>query len=289
MPGVIEKIQYLLRDPYVGLPSEVTDLPSTYPDKRYVVFFTPRSGSTRLTNLIRRAGGLGRPDECFNPDIVPALAKKLGADSLETYTDRLLRARQDGKIFGCEVTYLQIMILFKSARRFRRAVNPTDLIWLIREDLVAQSVSASRMVQTGVSQSVFSSPKELAQADKDFVYDAPAIRSAMLRMLVQEWRTEAVLAQMPHKPLRLSYELVNAFPPQSVLTLIRDHLKTEPKDDSRVFSTHKKVSGTKSLEMSERFRAEHAGFVAWVDRRRAKRIAALDEARAALSELQSAS
>ncbi|WP_353311421.1 Stf0 family sulfotransferase [Shimia sp. NS0008-38b] len=286
---MIEKIQYLLRDPYVGLPSEVTDLSSVFPDKRYVIFFTPRSGSTRLTDFITRAGGLGHPDECFNPDIVPQLAKQLGADSLESYADRLLRARRDGRVFGCEITYLQMMIMFKSSRRFRRALSPTDLIWLIREDLVAQSVSASRMVQTGVSQSVFSSTKELAQADRDFVYDASAIRSAMLRMLVQEWRTEVVLAQMPHKPLRLSYELVNAFSPRSVLTLIRDHLETEPKDDSQVFSTHQKVSGTKSLEMAERFRAEHAGFVAWVDRRRAKRIAALDEARAALSEMRSAS
>ncbi|CAN0588975.1 unnamed protein product, partial [Ectocarpus sp. 12 AP-2014] len=63
------------------------------PMTRYVVFFTPRSGSSRLTDLATRTGALGKPGECFNPAFVPAIAQSYSARNLDEYTDLVMRYR----------------------------------------------------------------------------------------------------------------------------------------------------------------------------------------------------
>lgn len=283
MPGVLEKIRYVRRNPFADVTGHAPPLSGVLPDKRYVVYFTPRSGSSRLTDLVTRAGGLSHPDECFNPDIVPELAQKLAATSLPEYVNRLQHARAVHGVFGCEVTYLQILLLFRSCARFVQMVQPTAVVWLIREDLVSQAISATRMVQTGVSQSVFSNPQEMTQAEEDFAYDSRAIRSAMLRLYFQESRIESHLKRSGQAPLRLSYEMINETAPKDILHLIRSHVGAASGDDGKVVSVHKKISGAKSTEMAARFRAENPRLTAWIATRRANRIGRLATTRAQLA------
>ncbi len=37
------------------------------PTTTYAIHFTPRSGSSRLADILKRAGGLSQPGECFEP------------------------------------------------------------------------------------------------------------------------------------------------------------------------------------------------------------------------------
>ena len=41
----------------------------------YVIYFTPRSGSSWLTDVLQQTGQLGAAPEAFNPNFVPAIAR----------------------------------------------------------------------------------------------------------------------------------------------------------------------------------------------------------------------
>ena len=77
----------------------------TPPRQVYAIFFTPRSGSTRLMDILGQTERLGRPGECYNPVHVPTNALVHGVKTLETYVDRMHRVRKIGDLMGFEITY----------------------------------------------------------------------------------------------------------------------------------------------------------------------------------------
>ncbi len=282
MPGVLEKIRYLRSNPFAHGETETSGATLPSAACRYVIFFTPRSGSSRLTDLLRRAHSLGQPDEFFNPAIVPNQARFLKARSLEDYVEKLRSHRAKQGVFGCEITYLQMLMSFRTNARLTRLINPTAVVFLMREDLVAQAVSVTRMVQTGVSQSVSSNAEEKMRAEADFAYNPKSILSALLRLYVLESQADRASRYSGLPPLRLSYEMLISAAPSDVVATIRQHVGAPASDDSAVQSPHQKLSGDKSRQMIQKFREEHPRLVRWLDRRRAARLASLAPARALL-------
>jgi LPS sulfotransferase NodH len=243
------------------------------PSRRYVIFFTPRSGSSRLTDLVDNAGNLSRPGECFNPRRLHTMAAYFGARDLPDYLDLLMRHRTTNGTFGCEITIEHLYAIFFTARRFLQLYQPTATIFLIRKNIVEQAVSLSRMTQTGFSHRVTAAAP--AGADTCFHYHPYRIRRNILRIARMERQTERALSLCNLQPLRLSYEtLVNNDPAISV-SLIARHIGASPDQLDQLTSAHRKIGDDRSIEFARRFRAGHERFLATVARGRQQTLEAL--------------
>jgi LPS sulfotransferase NodH len=235
---------------------------------RYVIFFTPRSGSSRVTELLRGTGVLGNPGEVFNPKFIPRIAKVYSAGSLPDYVGLLLRAHQTGGVFGCEITYRHIERSFRSGKRFLQALRPTACLWLLREDIVAQAVSLSRMRQTGIAHSVQSDRESMIRAETHFSYNPGQILKALQRLHWMESRTEALIQREGLSPLRLSYEKCVGMNEIDFVEQVAAHVGVALPGDIEIRTEHRKVSGSKSDEFAERFRHDHPRLVEKLERRR---------------------
>lgn len=244
---------------------------------RYVIFFTPRSGSSRLTDLAVRTQGLGHPGECFNPAFLPAMAQAHSARNIREYTDLVVRRRQTRGVFGCEVTHMHLVRNFWRPTRFLDQLAPTATFWLIREDIIAQAVSASRMVQTQLAHSVQAKEEtDMARAETAFTYQPESIRNVLRRLRWMEAGTEALIRAAGLRPMRLSYEQTIALPPRRLMLQMARHIGAPPRKLrlEGLDSDHRKVSGDKSADFAARFRKEFPDLVARIDRDRAPMLAA---------------
>lgn len=248
------------------------------PSNTYVIFFTPRSGSTRLTELIKASGLSNAPQEFFNEASLHKVAARHSARNLPELLELLGRRVQRNGSFGFEITYLQLLAAFGSGKRFVDLVQPDHSVWLIRENIIAQAVSATRLVQTRLAHTLKSDMSEHEAAEQGFRYDAAAIRTKVKRLLWLEKRTESFFAKSALSPFAMSYEMVNAMGPDRTLAVLADKLGLAAPTTAAIES-HDKLPGTKAAEFATRFRSENPGFVARVERQRAPLIAKINQSR----------
>ncbi len=238
-------------------------------DLRYVIFFTPRSGSSYLTDLIRSAGTIGDAGEVFNPKIAAKVAGAMGSKSIEDYTDSIVRARNTDGVFGAEIVWTHLDFMFKDERQFLELVKPDRYVWLTRKDYIAQAVSIMSMGQTKLGHAKNVTDEEIAAARAAITYDAKRIKSAANRIVWMELQSEQFFKRHGITPLRLDYDSMMQTPGRDVLSRIVAHLGVEVTLPDAPSSPHRKLAGTKSAEFAERFRTEHKQFVKRMDKARA--------------------
>jgi LPS sulfotransferase NodH len=248
-----------------------------WPDRRYVLFFTPRSGSSWLGDLIEKTGHLGNPGEPFNPAIVPRIAIRLQATDMATYIDTLLRARSKNGTFGCEITFRQIHNCFGDMGEMLRLLQPTAFLWLLREDLVAQAVSLSRRQQTQIAHSSISDEAAQAGADSRFTYDRKAIRRSIDSLCWQEERMDELFDTHGLEPFRLSYETATRSRERDLLVAIAQHIGVDLPETGDVEASLTKLKAGKATEFIQRFKDENADYVAFINDRRAPRLARVND------------
>ena len=80
---------------------------------RYAILFTPRSGSTWLTSLLRQQQQrlYGQPTEYLNPKLVRRLAEEMNANTLQDYFEMLVRSRSSEGVFEIKVACQQLKLL----------------------------------------------------------------------------------------------------------------------------------------------------------------------------------
>jgi LPS sulfotransferase NodH len=231
-----------------------TPLPAT----RYGIFFTPRSGSSWLTEVATRSGVLGNPGEFFNPGHIPKIARGLGADTLERYCALLQRARSPGGVFGFEITWFQLERVFGSEEAFLRAF-PARLpyIYLTRRNIVLQAVSLAKAVTTEVFHAPQASAADLARADLDFAYDAALIADWLAHIREMERRSERFFARAGIVPVRLCYEQITRWgPSRTVRRLAAVAGVKAPADLPLADLAHRKIGTAKNARFARRFRSE---------------------------------
>lgn len=275
---LLKKADQALRNPFRNTEFNPTRFRRTMewdpPERRYVIFFTPRSGSSRITDLAKKTGALGDPGECFNPDFLPDMGQAYSARNMAEYIQLLIRQRQTRGTFGCEVTWMHVVTNFLTGQRFFDALQPTATAWLIREDIVSQAVSVSRMVQTRVSHTATADPEALARADDLFTYRPEQIANVMRRLRWMEAGTERFIARAGLEPLRLSYEQSVSMSPRRLMAILARHVGAVKPDLLELSTEHRKISTGKSEEFAERFRREHPEMMARIDAARAPLLAA---------------
>lgn len=244
----------------------------------YAIFFTPRSGSSRLTEILSLSKGLGRPSEFFNPGALPRYVKACKVRNLDEYVPVLRRIRSSPGVFGFEITYPHLVSIFGREERFHAAFPGMHHLWLIREDIVAQAVSVSRMVQTNLRHLKEPDPETVASADARFRYNSSDFKERIRRLVWTEERTEVYFARYGINPLRLSYEGLLEMSASTTVELIAGFVGADVEANIDPETPHARVSSAKSTEFARRFRAENAR---WLGRIEGRRVARLDALRRA--------
>ncbi len=248
----------------------------TTASKRYVMHFTPRSGSSWITDLVTSVRFLGRPDECFNPNFMPVMTRRMNAKNLDEYIEVLPRRRKTRDVFGFQITHHQLIKVFRSHNAFA-SYFPPDVwhsFWLIREDIVAQAVSLYKMINTQIAHTKHSDHDEIMQRDLEISYNGAEIKTWLLHILEAERGTEQYFAETGTTPFRMSYERNFAVPPRRVLNLMANHVGTK-KFNHPPENQHKKIATQLNEEFAAKFRADHSDFVAEIEAERAPMIASI--------------
>lgn len=235
---------------------------------QYTMFFTPRSGSSWVTDVVTRAERIGMPGEFFNPHLMNRIATALNATSLEEYRNILVRRRMTKGIFGHQITDHQLRAVFGSAEKFVELFPQDKCFWLIREDIVLQGISLFKMQHTKISHAPQASDEERQKSEELFVYDAREIKQWINHIRVAETGTEALFETYGLNPFRMSYERNTSLNPRKLVNVMARYLGAPKDPNPKIESVHKKIGTDANLAFAERFREENPEFIAELEEER---------------------
>jgi trehalose 2-sulfotransferase len=171
------------------------------PDKRYVIIFTARSGSSWLTNVLSETKQLGYHEEYLNPNFIRGVASAVNSTIPEEFLAGLQRRRQTPNgVFGIEAREVDIE-LFGADCFFEVFDENTIFFNLWRENLVAQAVSLFRAVET---QQFHIKQGERTSAPP--VYNLKSVSKWMIHLALQENANLAMLTERQLPFINLCYE-----------------------------------------------------------------------------------
>jgi LPS sulfotransferase NodH len=244
-------------------------------ERSYVIHFTPRSGSSWLTDVLGQTNVFGLPDEYFNPSFIPRNATAFGATNLDEYIEVLHRrrgAKAKGGIFGFEITYHQLFAVFGSAEGFLDRFDTSPAVWLIREDIALQAVSLFKMVRGNVSHRPSTSEDLIREADASLAYDNDELVRWTNHIWVAEKGSEEILERRDEPPLRLSYERMMAMGAAGVVERIARHLGVASVPSLPSGSQHQKLGTARNSEFAHELRQRNKDLFARIDEERAMRL-----------------
>lgn len=252
------------------------DMARPRPGKQYVMYFTPRSGSSWITDIAGKTRKLGLPGEVFNPNFLPKITQSYNATTMDEYCDILKRRRNTQDVFGFQITYHQLAAVFRSETDFLKRFPSPTCFWLIRRDIVAQAVSLYKMVQTQVGHAPQLDTDEIRAREQSFTYDGPAIRHWVQHILSAEMKTEAMFARHGLTPLRMSYERNIALHPNHLVNVIGKHVGIAHMRMKPLQSGHSKIATARNDAFAAEFRNDYAGFVQEVADQRHEMLSRID-------------
>lgn len=235
----------------------------------YVIYFTPRSGSSWLTDVLVQTKRMSLANEAFNPNFIPNIAQAVNASNIDQYVNALKRKHNNHGVYGFEITWHQLNAVFPKHDEFIDYFGTSPAIWLIRRDIVAQAVSLAKMVTTKVAHAPHTSEKDRIEADGAFAYDEALIKRWLLHILAAERGSEELFSRHQILPLRISYEDIMAIGAESVARILMNHVGATPQPDIEFNTRHEKLATGQNTEYADRFRKDCAGFLRDVEQERA--------------------
>jgi len=248
------------------------------PDHTYVIYFTPRSGSSRLTEILSQTQKLGEATEAFNPNFIPAIAEAVQAKDMQSYIENLSRWLNRNGVFGFEITGHQLNKVFPEPIDFFNVFAKSKSFWLIREDIVAQAVSLAKMVTLNIGHTAQSNPDQRREAEKSFIYERKKIKRWLNHILVAERNSEAWFKRFEISPLRMSYEKLMPMSADEIANCFARHLGLPDLPDTRFSLKHQKLGTSKNQDFAEKFRADEPEFLKTVAKERQPWLSALNSA-----------
>ncbi|MCF6305113.1 MAG: Stf0 sulfotransferase family protein [Rhodobacteraceae bacterium] len=248
------------------------------PDHTYVVYFTPRSGSSRLTEILSQTKNLGEATEAFNPNFLPEIAQAVQAKDMQSYIENLSRWLNRNGVFGFEITGHQLNKIFPQPTDFFDIFACAKSYWLIREDIVAQAVSLAKMVTLHIGHTAQSNPGQRAEAEKSFIYEPKKIKRWLNHILAAERLSEAWFARFEISPKRMSYEKMIQMSAGEIADDFAKHLGLPDLPETRFSLQHQKLGTSKNQEFSDQFRIDEGEFLKKVAAERQPMLNALNSA-----------
>lgn len=250
-------------------------LPASH--SQYATFFTPRSGSTWLAEVLH-SNGIGNPREWLNPQVVRSTVARVNASDPASYWQMLDRKEAPHGVFGLKVTYFHLVrTLIDPAHFFRRFSTDAPVFFLFREDIVSQAISLAKAFDSGIFHSPQATKNQLSEVDATFNYNPATIRVWVTHLLAMEKRTTAFLRAFAIRPRTLTYEVVTQLEPDRIARYFASFLpRCEITGETAPAALQRKIATSKNTEFLERFTSENSAFLEEVERARS---AQLDDAR----------
>jgi trehalose 2-sulfotransferase len=253
-----------------------SDMARPLPAKQYVMYFTPRSGSSWITDIAGKTRRLGFPGEVFNPNFLPKITQSFNATTMDEYCEILKRRRNTQDVFGFQITYHQLAAVFRNEADFLKRFPSPTCFWLIRRDIVAQAVSLYKMVQTEVGHAPQMEADEIRAREQSFSYDGSAIRHWLQHILNAEIKTETMFARHGLTPLRMSYERNIELHPNHLVNVIGKHVGIAHMRMKPLQSGHSKIATALNDAFAAEFRSDYSGFVQEVADQRQEMLSRID-------------
>lgn len=242
--------------------------------KLYLIFLTPRSGSTWLTELAIGTGRLGQPQEWFNEGFLasdfPALGcrppRMRGLTDINNYFSAIVD--EGNGVAGVELSLHQAEALFSHIETGQKVDWPTEVFFLRRRDIVAQAISLYRSISSGRWHSYDAGASEAAKFET-CPYDFDEILKWLKYLVQMEHEFLARFAEWSLKPVPLYYEDIVADPIRALnriaLALSELPIECTPPTTLAV------LRDTKSLAWHDTFMQSLPGEDRdWLDRNRAR-------------------
>ncbi len=255
-------------EPDVSVVERMMRLPE--PKISYVIYFTPRSGSSWLTDILATTQRLGRANELFNPHFIPNIAKACNAASLTDYINLTKRRLQTQGAFSFEITYHQLRTVFPDPGTFEENYGDLPSFWLIRENIVEQAVSLAKMVATQVAHTASASDESRVAAEQRFKYDPEQIKRWLIHILAAERANEDYFNRFEISPFRMSYEQTTRLGAEAVVKLIANRVGVYDLPDIALESQHGKLGTQLNSNYAQRFVEDERLFLATVEEERAE-------------------
>ncbi|MEM9014222.1 MAG: Stf0 family sulfotransferase [Pseudomonadota bacterium] len=246
------------------------------PKRQYIIYMTPRTGSSWLRDVLRSTNLLGWPDEWFSTDMLPAFCKSLNANSLDAYTTlQRSQGQSPNGVFGVTINWHDLPALWPDIITNPRSgffrnfpATETFAFSLHRRDIVAQAVSIWRVTQTGVFDVVNSTPEKRAEAEKNFYYDEGLIQKWLDHIATNERSMLGFFKAHDIKPRTLVYEDVTAAGAREAARFFVNAVAPDAPIAFEAASRHEKIATDKSSAFAERFRLDHPALVDEIEDRR---------------------
>lgn len=270
-----ERLQKIFSNVPVDDESYAKIIARPFPRHRFVVYFTPRSGSSWLTDVVGRSAAMGHCNEIFNPNFMPQIAKTCQAAMIDEYVPAIQRRFNKKGAFSFEITYHQLQAVFPDNTLFLDNFGDCPSFWLIREDIVEQAVSLAKMVTTKVAHAPNNSSAERAASDQAFEYDPVLIKQWLNHILFAERGNEAFFDRNNIKPIRMSYEKMFS---RSVTDIVQDickHVGIPNQQVQDLTTRYTKIGTSKNKLFADYFRRDETAFLNEVAEERSQWLAQL--------------
>jgi LPS sulfotransferase NodH len=234
------------------------------PQKKYVIFFTARSGSSWLTSVLSAENRFGRPEEFLNPGFVRDVAEAVNCKDPEFFLPSLLKKVQSPNgVFGIEVREIDVVLVGKELF-FKNFDSKTTFFNLWRENIVAQAVSLYRAVETGHFHSG-DGKEENAAPD----YHADGLEKWIIDIAAQENANVLMLQREGRAFINLCYEHI-VKSREAVLALFADALNiSRPQGHTAPPAPPlKKIGDDWNDEVEKAYRKERGSVVAKIEEAR---------------------
>ena len=268
------------------------------PPRSYGIAFTPRSGSTWISDVVRQSRALGSPGEYFNINAAFPSICEAACTNFEDYYQWLRRVRVINGVFGFEISWPWAERL--QADGNLELLRDTDCWFLLRRrDYILQAVSLHVAASSGVFHlsTEGSSDVEAEAANRgrneNVAYNADSIAKGALQLMHGECQLARLFRAWDIEPEPLWYEDLIEQGPQDFLYWFAEQISValSPEDRERIDAIQpslRKSGGARNAEFAARFRQERPEFIAHWDEYRGRMGAAayramLAEAAAAAS------
>jgi trehalose 2-sulfotransferase len=225
--------------------------------KPYIIFFTARSGSSYLADLLLKTRLAGRPGEYFNPPLMSRTLHTLSEKSeppIESIIDYVLWLMDNrssaNAAFGFKGTYPHFQPFILTGLD-RLLFSRFTLFYLYRNNILNQAISLYIMTETRLSHKNREVSDDILQKVQSLPYDQGKIRHWITHIRGQEKNFERYFKTTGREVSVLEYQQLSADPAKVVTDILR---KIGVKAHVQVReSNYKKVRGAKNDNLASRF------------------------------------
>lgn len=232
------------------------------PVHEYIIWFTARSGSSWLTDVMEQ-GGLGVPREWLNPRNFEPHVKAFGSRSWDHFFTMMRRRWSRNGIFGQEITagFYKVFSDYVDLSQYFNLRAPSMM--LFREDIVLQAISLFFATESGTFHSVSEDGKKQLPD-----YDSGKIEHWIRHLHGQENVLRALFDELGNGPKYASYETLLPQGPSVAIKAVADMIGIAPPVSVEAQPRHSKIGRKLNDEYRDRFIAENTDFMNRVNSRR---------------------